>query len=764
MWGDGGRVRPGYEWIEQRVEVGTPIWRDLVTLGENGVALDRVPLVVSAEDWDALDRGLCQRALLLDRILGDVYGAQEAIQAGWLPSAIVYADPRFLRSAHGRIDPRESLLRFHATDLVRNPDGRWTVVADRTGLPGGLGLALMGLVESARALRGVLDGLGTRALAGFASALGGAWDSGPGRVVLMPDGAQEDADLGWLSRGLSWGTVEDADLVLREDRLHRLTPAGLEPVDLLLQASPRHGDRGGGVARDPGRIDLPHGTAPGTLRRINPPGVDLMESPAWIPFLPRLCRHLLGEELLLGSIPTWWCGDRQSLRQVEDSLGRLEVESVHAGRTGFVGARPRTGSDDEVRIRRHLDLRPECWVAREPIQPSLAPWATPDGLSSRPTVLRLFAVATSNGWQVLPGGIAHVFGIGSPGNPAHPETPPVKTVWIDTGAPPGPPPVPETRGGRHRHRREPLLSLGMADRLVRLGLGWSRCDHGCRCIEAILVRSRDAAAMSRDPVVRILSTHLLRHLGLHGEDPLGDRGSGAGLRETRPTTGIPADWFQTLCDPLIDQIAPCQPHLPPGLRERVERLRQRLLQILESAGRDGIEDLSVLLEALRGLLLTGFEEDEAGRFMALGWHWDQTLHAGTLLMDLLARPQHPLPGLGWAVDSILGIGRSRPHRTAWSVVEGGGVVDRVWHPAEPGSLLQRLFRVRDTLDRVQGHSPGLFLNRSRQGITEAVIEAERAGNDPFGPFACDEETLRRIVVRIRRAHEQFSEDFRDLLR
>jgi len=764
--GESGRIRPGYAWIEPLVaeDSGGRIWRDLAAPADGGVQLDRLPLVISMQDWTSLERGLCQRAALLDRLLQDVYGPQESIQSGWLPAGVVYADPRFRRSAHGRTGTPGPLLRFQATDLIRNPDGIWTVVADRTGIPGGLGLALMGLVESARALRGVLDGLGTHAALGFAAALSGAWDTGtgPGRALLVPEGTHDEADLGWMARGVSWGVVDDADLRVRGDHLHRRTPSGLERIELLIQARHRNGDGSVGATRDPRRIDLSDSVTHATLQRINPPGVDLVESPAWTPFLPRLCQHLLGEDLRLRSFPTWWCGDRQSLRQVEDNLGRLEVESVHAGRAAFLGPRQPIRSDDEVRIRRHINLRPECWVAREPIQPAHAPWSTSDGPLGQPTVLRLFTVATSTGWQVLPGGLAHVYGPGSMRDPAHSGTPPVKTVWIDTGTGPGGASTPETRTRLPRPRREPLLSLGMADRLVRLGRTWSRCDHGCRCIEAILVRSRDGVTLVRDPVVRILSTHLLRNLGLHGEDPLGERGSGAGLREARPTTGIPPDWFQTLCDPLIDQIGPCQPHLPPGLRDRVERLRRRLHQILESTGREGLEDLSVLLEGLRGLLLTGFDEDDAGRFLALGWHWDQTLHAGTLLMDLLSRPSHPLPGLGWAVDSILGIGTSRPHWSVFAGVDGGGVVDRVWDPTEPGSLRQRLIRVRDALDQVQGHSPGLFLNRSRQGLTEAVIEAERAGNDPLGAFSCTEEVLRRIVIRIRRAHEHFCEDFNDL--
>ena len=767
MCGKDGRIRPGYEWIEQLSamdpEAGT--WRDLVALQGDETRLDRLPMILSSREWAVLERGLRQRATLLNHLLQDAYGPQESIQAGWLPAGVVYACPRFLRTAHGATTPG-TLLRFHATDLVRRPDGTWQVAADRTGLPGGLGLALMGLVGSADALRGVLDELGSRAAMRFAAVLHGAWDGASGRALFVPDGAHDDADLGWLARGLSWAVVDDADLLYRGDHLHRVTPSGFERIELLIQG---HGCAAEGSSepargRDPGRIDLSRNTPRDNVQRINPPGSDLMESPAWMPFLPRLCQHVLDEELILPSVPTWWCGDRQSLRQVEDSLGRLEVESVTTSRAGFLRSRMPIGSEDELRIRRHLNLRPECWVAHEPLQPSWAPWTFEGGLVRRPTVLRMFTLGTPTGWQVLPGGLAYAFGEQGPTDSTRASMPPIKPVWIDPGPDPDRAPIPACRTRAHRPEPDPILSLGMAHRLVRLGRTWSRCDHGCRCIRTILERSGDGIAKARDPVVRILSTHLLRHLGIDGGDPLGERGSGAGLRETRSSTGVPEGWFHELCDPFLDQMGPCQAHLPVGLRGLVERLRDHLQEVLATAGRDGLEDLPILLEALRGSLLTGFDEDAAGRFLSLGWHWDQGLHAGTLLLDLLGRHPHPLPGLGQAVDAILGIGGSRIHRPLLVGRTSGGVPDRIWHPTDPGSLLQRLFRIRDGLDRVQGHSPGLFLIRSRQTITEAVMEAERVGTAPNGFLAHAEETIRRIVIRVRRAHEDFSEEFTDLLR
>ncbi|MEI4884370.1 circularly permuted type 2 ATP-grasp protein, partial [Klebsiella pneumoniae] len=59
--------------------------------------LDPLPLVIGVAEWQALETALIQRATLLNRILADCYGSQELIRAGWLPPALVYAQPDFLR-------------------------------------------------------------------------------------------------------------------------------------------------------------------------------------------------------------------------------------------------------------------------------------------------------------------------------------------------------------------------------------------------------------------------------------------------------------------------------------------------------------------------------------------------------------------------------------------------------------------------------------------------------------------------------------------
>ncbi|MBV6658752.1 MAG: circularly permuted type 2 ATP-grasp protein, partial [Devosiaceae bacterium] len=113
--------------------------------------LSHVPLIMGAEEWQALERGLVQRAELLERIVADIYGPQSLIKSGHLPASLVAASPGFLRPVVG-IEPRGGHhLHVLAVELGRGPEGRWWVLGDRTQAPSGFGYALENRLALSRA-------------------------------------------------------------------------------------------------------------------------------------------------------------------------------------------------------------------------------------------------------------------------------------------------------------------------------------------------------------------------------------------------------------------------------------------------------------------------------------------------------------------------------------------------------------------------------------------------------------------------------------
>jgi hypothetical protein len=153
----------------------------------------------------------------------------------------------------------------------------------------------------------------------------------PGRhhptIVLLTPGPHNETyfEHAYLARHLGFPLIEGADLTVRDRRVFLKTIEGLQPVDVILRrvddsfCDPLElwGDSFLGVS---GMVEA---TRAGNVTVANALGAGLLESPAFLAFLPNLCRHLLSEELLLPSIATWWCGQAEELRYVTEHLDSL---------------------------------------------------------------------------------------------------------------------------------------------------------------------------------------------------------------------------------------------------------------------------------------------------------------------------------------------------------------------------------------------------------------------------------------------------------
>src|SRR6266481_146220 len=103
---------------------------------------DIVPLVLDADEWLVLERGLIQRARLVEAVLKDIYGAQDLLKQGLYPADLVFANPGFLRPARWALPKGQTHLGLYVADLLRGPDGAWQVLADRIDMPAGAGYVL----------------------------------------------------------------------------------------------------------------------------------------------------------------------------------------------------------------------------------------------------------------------------------------------------------------------------------------------------------------------------------------------------------------------------------------------------------------------------------------------------------------------------------------------------------------------------------------------------------------------------------------------
>ncbi|RRA47425.1 circularly permuted type 2 ATP-grasp protein [Acidipila sp. EB88] len=378
--------------------------------------IDIVPMLIPAAEWRFIESGVIQRATLLSRLLQDLYGPQDLVREGRFPAALLYGNTAFLRPLVGVKVPEHSYLHMLAVDLARSPDGKWWVLADRTQAPSGSGYALENRTIVSDLLPELFRTSNVMRLAPFFRAQRDALTSlskreNP-RVVLLTPGPHNETyfEHSYLAKYLGFALVEGADLTVRDRCVFLKTVDGLERVDVILR---RVDDnfcdplelRGDSLLGVSGLVDA---IAAGNVQVANALGSGLIETAAIMPFLPGLARHLLGEELKLPSVATWWCGQESAREWVLANLERVVVKPAFP----TLGMEPVFGSQLPDAERKafiaRLQAQPHRYVAQEQVALSTAPVWESGVLNSRSVVLRTYALNTGNGWAVIPGGLVRV--------------------------------------------------------------------------------------------------------------------------------------------------------------------------------------------------------------------------------------------------------------------------------------------------------------------------------------------------------------------
>lgn len=385
-------------------------------------ALDPLPLIIAADEWREVAAAVAQRAQVLNGILADLYGDQRLLAGGLLPPALVYGQHGYLWPCRGIRPVNGTWLHAYAADLARSPDGRWWVIADRTQAPSGAGYALENRLIVSRVFPELFRDLRVQHLADFFRTLQDSLAEmapvDPGEqphVVLLTPGPYNETyfEHAYLARYLGFPLVEGQDLTVRGDTVFLKTLRGLKRVHVILR---RQDDifcdplelRGDSALGIPGLLNAAR------AQRVvvaNALGSGLLGSGALMGFLPAICRKLLGEELAIPSVATWWCGERPALDYVRENLDDLVIKPAYPTQRFD----PVFGSELEgparVEMLRRIEARPHAYVAQEIVNLSQSPtWSRSHErrLLARGTGLRVYAVATAGGYAVMPGGLARV--------------------------------------------------------------------------------------------------------------------------------------------------------------------------------------------------------------------------------------------------------------------------------------------------------------------------------------------------------------------
>jgi uncharacterized circularly permuted ATP-grasp superfamily protein/uncharacterized alpha-E superfamily protein len=482
--------------------------------------LRHIPLLIEPSEWQELEAGLTQRAELLEAVLADCYGPASLTREGRLPAALIAGNPEYLRPLVGVAPPGGAHLRFYAVDVGRGADGRWWVLDDRAQAPSGAGYAIENRLALSRAIPDIYRTTRVQRVAPFFQALQAELFAlnrqDDARICLLTPGPMNETyfEHAYLARYLGLLLVDGEDLIVRDDGVFIRTVGGLRRIEVLLRridadfADPLELN----AASRLGVAGLIQAVRDNKIVIINSLGAGLVEARALLAFLPALAPIVLGAELKMSNVATWWLG-RPDVR--EEMIGKLDGMVVAAAFTESMAGMRFTSEvlgaklDDTQRgeLVRSIRDRGVDYVVQEAVTLSSMPVWRDGRLQPRPFTLRLFLAKIGERWRVMPGGFVRIAEHADARAVSLQRGGATADAWVLTHGPVGDTsllPHPERMPVQ---RAAGLLPSRAADNLFWVGRYVERAEATLRLVRAVINRFAEADEAAA-PVISGIGTLL----------------------------------------------------------------------------------------------------------------------------------------------------------------------------------------------------------------------------------------------------------------
>lgn len=380
--------------------------------------LNIVPFLIHQNEWLTIEKGITQRAELLNLVLKDIYGERKLIKHGIVPQEVIFAHRGFLRQCDQIQYKTTKNLLLHSADLARGPDGRMWVVNDRTQAPSGMGYALENRYSISRVLPNIFKDINVKQPSQFFYEFNQMLldcapqnKSNPNIVILTPGPLNETYfEHAYMASFLGYPLVTGNDLVVRNSKLWMKTLKELKQVDVVLK-------RVDDAFMDPlelredsylGVAGLLNVIREQQVAIVNPIGSGVLENSGLIPFMNAICNYFFNEDLILPQIASWWCGQEKECQYVLNNLSDLVVKRIDRSNREYIFFCEFLDNNAINTLKKEILATPYKFVAQEKISFSTAPDFIQGALEPRKVMCRTFAIAKNKSYTVMPGGLVRV--------------------------------------------------------------------------------------------------------------------------------------------------------------------------------------------------------------------------------------------------------------------------------------------------------------------------------------------------------------------
>lgn len=384
---------------------------------ERIIPTDLLPRIITAAEWERIDRGLKQRIGALNLFLKDIYNDAKILGDGIVPRELVFGNKHFRREMRGMPVARDAYVSVCGTDIIRNERGDYVVLEDNLRVPSGVSYMLANREVVKRAFPGLYQEMRVRPVDEYPQVLLATLQSlapvhreAP-RIVLLTPGVFNSAyyEHAFLARAMGIDLVEGRDLLVHDNIVYVRTTTGLTRVDVIYRRIDDDFCDPLVFRRDStlGVAGLLNAYRAGNVVVANALGNGVADDKAIYFYVPAIIRYYLGEDAILPNVETFLCRDPAALSHVVANLDKLVVKAV--GESGGYGmlVGPHAAKAEREEFKARLLADPENYVAQPTIPLSTAPCFVGDGIEPRHIDLRPFVLHGAE-TRLVPGALTRV--------------------------------------------------------------------------------------------------------------------------------------------------------------------------------------------------------------------------------------------------------------------------------------------------------------------------------------------------------------------
>ena len=379
---------------------------------------DILPRIITAAEWDHIEKGIQQRLKALNLFLKDIYNEQQIIKDRIIPAELISSCQHYLREVAGIKVPYDLYVHISGIDLIRGEDGTFFILEDNLRTPSGVSYMLENREVTKRLFPELLSNANVRMVNNYPlmlhnnlMALSPRPVSNP-TVVLLTPGIYNSAyyEHTFLARQMGIQLVEGKDLVINNHKVFMKTTSGFQQVDVIYR---RIDDefmdpllfRPDSVLGVPGIMGA---YRKGTVALANAVGNGVADDKAVYVYVPAMIKYYLNEEPILPNVPTYQMSNEDERKHVFENMQRMVVKRTNQS-GGYGMLMGNKASDEEMnQMKIEIEKHPREFIAQPIIQLSTVPCFIDGQLKPRHVDLRPYALCGPDGIKIVPGGLTRV--------------------------------------------------------------------------------------------------------------------------------------------------------------------------------------------------------------------------------------------------------------------------------------------------------------------------------------------------------------------